>query len=919
MKLYGTLSELVAAVFRSNSQTVTLNPPASPSGSRVLILPDSGGTGATTLADLSTAQTMSNKTLGASNVVSNSTISTFFTDLAQTNQIFIPANTSDTMVLRTLAMPLTNKTLGSTNTATGINMASFTPDAGTHTLTAPTVTDTLTANAATQTLTNKTLTAPVQSSYEDFTEIGTPGNPASGVLRVYSKSGDNLYTLNSAGTETQVGSGSGQKNYLQASSNTATGWTAFGMVSATTDTTAADLPRANTTKTGWKLTSSGTAAGTVTITIAAPAVFTATAHGMQTGYTVNFTTTGTLPSGIVAGAAYYVNRTGANTFNVATTMANLVAGTYVTTTGTQSGTHSFYFGGAYLRFTLDAADYNVKLANQFAQNVASSTAWEVDVYSNTASDYSGTYVRLSQSTDTAALLTQLPNVEGTYRTTFDAPGSASQWLELRFIRSDTSTNQLVGSDLVVGPGAQIQGAAVSQATPYSPTLAGVTVSSPKAYYWREGDRLSGTVTFSPSATAASQFQIPLPSGLTINYAAFGTTQSIVGTSTVNLSSGSNAENIAYAFIDSSIANVILVGGIANGGAGSGTLTPVNGSAVFATSTQNTVSFQGVPINEWAGAGTINVVQNDVEYVSNSSSTDANDTTSFVYGPGGSTGILGTTALTAVRSKRVRFTTPVSTTDKLAIEFNDTSSGGFSEIADARIPFFYTTQNGTTYGVRLVAVNSTDYDVEFQQYSLPNGATFGAAGQAWNGINGNITKWRVRKTAGGQAVGFGIATPGTSAGLVAAAGVPGNTTGNSIAAGYVGEKIQSSRLRSAGSSLSNGTPLNVASISITPGIWDIYASAGFQYASATATSMIAAISTASSTLPGTDTTAVPDSAGQQRETSDPVITTTSTDDSLDIISPAIVVTTTTTYYLVAQSAFSAGSVTAYGYLSATRRA
>lgn len=92
-------------------------------------------------------------------------------------------------------------------------------------------------------------------SYLDYTEISTPSNPSSGVLRLYSKSGDSLYTLNSSGTETQVGSGSGQKNYLQAGSNTATGWTASGSgITAATDTTAADLPRNITTKTGILLT-----------------------------------------------------------------------------------------------------------------------------------------------------------------------------------------------------------------------------------------------------------------------------------------------------------------------------------------------------------------------------------------------------------------------------------------------------------------------------------------------------------------------------------------------------------------------------------------------------------------------------------------------------------------------------------------
>ncbi len=49
----------------------------------------------------------------------------------------------------------------------------------------------------------------LEAGYSDFTEIATPGsNPASGVLRAYAKSDDNLYILNHGGSETKVGAGS---------------------------------------------------------------------------------------------------------------------------------------------------------------------------------------------------------------------------------------------------------------------------------------------------------------------------------------------------------------------------------------------------------------------------------------------------------------------------------------------------------------------------------------------------------------------------------------------------------------------------------------------------------------------------------------------------------------------------------------
>ena len=78
----------------------------------------------------------------------------------------------------------------------------------------------------------------------------------------------------------------------------------------------------------------------VTMTIATPCVVTYTAHSLLSGQKVRFTTTGALPTGVSAGVTYWVNVTGANTFNLATSLANLQAGTYVATSGSQSGVHT---------------------------------------------------------------------------------------------------------------------------------------------------------------------------------------------------------------------------------------------------------------------------------------------------------------------------------------------------------------------------------------------------------------------------------------------------------------------------------------------------------------------------------------------------------------------------------------------------
>jgi hypothetical protein len=93
---------------------------------------------------------------------------------------------------------------------------------------------------------------------------------------------------------------------------------------------------------------------TITVTIASPAVVTWTSHPFGGSTTVNwtapvvFTTTGALPTGITAGTTYWVigSSITANTFQIATSAANALAGTAINTSGSQSGTHTGTAGAA---------------------------------------------------------------------------------------------------------------------------------------------------------------------------------------------------------------------------------------------------------------------------------------------------------------------------------------------------------------------------------------------------------------------------------------------------------------------------------------------------------------------------------------------------------------------------------------------
>lgn len=77
-------------------------------------------------------------------------------------------------------------------------------------------------------------------------------------------------------------------------------------------------------------------ASTFTVTIAAPGVFTATGHDYSDGDGVKLSTTGALPTGLAADTLYYVRSATADTYQLSATRG----GVAITTTGTQSGTHT---------------------------------------------------------------------------------------------------------------------------------------------------------------------------------------------------------------------------------------------------------------------------------------------------------------------------------------------------------------------------------------------------------------------------------------------------------------------------------------------------------------------------------------------------------------------------------------------------
>jgi hypothetical protein len=76
--------------------------------------------------------------------------------------------------------------------------------------------------------------------------------------------------------------------------------------------------------------------GTVTMTIASPGVVTWTGHTLANNDPVVLATTGTLPTGLIAGVTYYALAVASNTMQLAATPG----GSAIVTTGSQSGVHT---------------------------------------------------------------------------------------------------------------------------------------------------------------------------------------------------------------------------------------------------------------------------------------------------------------------------------------------------------------------------------------------------------------------------------------------------------------------------------------------------------------------------------------------------------------------------------------------------
>jgi len=344
-----------------------------------------------------------------------------------------------------------------------------------------------------------------------------------------------------------------------------------------------------------------------------------------------------------------------------------------------------------------------------------------------------------------------------------SPDGATRWFAT-FIPSDSNAYRLIFhvrttnasaytvkiDNVSVGPFAYPVGAAIGPWTSYKPVIQDSGGTYPTVTYnrqfgtWRRvGNVMQVRIQMAfvaYSGAAGGSVITPIPNGLTVD------TSITKASSNVDASLGwgtfyngaSTVPILAKLNLDSTIQWV---------------KQGVSSALILATTDLNSASQLAmvleIPIAQWSD--NINLATDFQEFASNSSSTDADDTTSFVNGRNGARGVLGTTALSATRIKRVQFTRPFQNGDIPEISIHDSQQGLWLPIPTQNAgygmiePHHYSTAFSRNVGIgwRPVVGNAYQLDIVFETSPSEQNIPYS------NGTFSVYDAWRVRKISGGN--------------------------------------------------------------------------------------------------------------------------------------------------------------------------
>lgn len=163
------------------------------------------------------------------------------------------------------------------------------------------------------------------------------------------------------------------------------------------------------------------------------------------------------------------------------------------------------------RWTMPAALKNTKHDTSWYQRPLSgytSGDLKVEVYKNSASDYSGSYTEFSLSTDSSGT-SSIPNATGKFTTSFDADDA--DYYEIRIVRT-AGTTALNLAEFTIGPGIQLA----------TTTQAGLISTTTQSF--------SGAKTFTDNTTVGSTLTITASSGVSTITPGSGTSFKLENTS-----------------------------------------------------------------------------------------------------------------------------------------------------------------------------------------------------------------------------------------------------------------------------------------------------------------------------------------------------------------------------------------------------
>ena len=454
-----------------------------------------------------------------------------------------------------------------------------------------------------------------------------------------------------------------------------------------------------------------------------------------------------------AGAAGTTGWTGVSAISGATSPLNPVVSTGFSISNV-AAVESATSGGYYSITAMPSGLQNRKLKVEFYFTTPATDVYRVSVYKGAT--------RVALSTDSGGSTSLPANVTGgKFVAYFDTDTSAA-WT-VNVTRTSGSTGPCYITNVIVGPGIQPQGAVVGEWQSFTATGSFVANSSYGAVYRRVGDSVEVYVrinfTGAPTNTTCT---INLPTGLTVDSNKLVTTQYASQLGAGELARGSTA--YAAQVLTNTTTSVAVV----YQSALTGQQSLLSAIAPLTITSGDVLSIRfSAPIAEWAGSGTVQLAQNDVEYAASTSGTwdAAASAAQTVYGPDGAP-ISG--ALTADRAKIVQFQTPIQAGDRVILEYN--ANGAWVESSVSNQPF-NNTAGGLAYGASITPVSGSNNQVtvQFYQYRIgPSGSNWGTAtgAGAWTGATATNARWRVRKSSAGAAVGFGLVSSG-QAGLLPA--------------------------------------------------------------------------------------------------------------------------------------------------------